>query len=60
MQNLFKIICWAALMLGVAMMGAEGAISRDMEQTMIVLIPVFAIMSLTGRMGCNFAGGHRP
>lgn len=47
MSPIAKSICWAAAMLGVAILSAFGMIERTAATTMFIVLPVLAATSLT-------------
>lgn len=52
MNNIIKALGWAALILAVSLAGNAGLLSGDMTRTLIIVLPVMAILTLRGRGGC--------
>jgi len=52
MSNIRKSLIWAAAILFNAFGNAMGWIADDTAQTMFVIFPVLAVVSLNGGRGC--------
>lgn len=53
MLNLVKALCWAAAMLFVALAKAYGLISIESAKTMLIVLPILAVLSLRGETRCS-------
>ncbi|AKH42770.1 hypothetical protein FHS61_000544 [Altererythrobacter atlanticus] len=53
MEKILKAIGWAVAMLTVSWAGDAGALSEDMTRTLIILIPIFAVLSISGNKCCT-------
>ena len=51
-KPLFALI-WAAAMLGIALVANQGAIDADRAATLLIVLPLLAVMQMSGRMGCG-------
>jgi|GEM_PF-4446889 len=47
MKNILKGLGWAIAMIDIAWAGHVGALSEDLTRTLLVIIPVLAVMSLS-------------
>ena len=52
MSTISKAICWALAIVLTALAGAVGLITEDSARTMLIVLPVLAMTSLTGRSDC--------
>ena len=56
MKTYLSALCWAGAILGVAVGNAAGAIADETADTLFIVLPIVAWISLTGR-SCCFARG---
>ena len=52
MKPYISALCWAGAMLGVAIGNAAGTIADDTANTLFIVLPVVAWLSLQGRLSC--------
>lgn len=52
MTTASKAVCWAVAMLFVAAGAHFGFMDRDAAMTVLLVLPIVAVLSLTGRLGC--------
>ena len=52
MTTTSKALCWAAVMLFLALGDRAGVLEHGTVTTLITIIPVLAWMSISGRTGC--------
>lgn len=52
MNNIIKALGWAALIMAVSVAGRAGLLAEDMTRTMILVLPVLAVLTLSGNRGC--------
>lgn len=57
MKTYSSAMCWAAAILGVAVGNATGAIADDTANTLFVVLPITAWITLSGR-ACCFGRGR--
>ena len=53
MSNIVKALCWAAAILLVALGNASGLIADSSANTMFAILPLLAVLSLRGQIGCR-------
>lgn len=53
MSNIYKGVAWAAAILFTAALKSYGMISEDMSSTLLIVLPIVAVMSLRGESGCH-------
>ncbi len=53
MPQILRAICWALAILGVAFADRAGLITSDMANTLIIVLPVMAVLSLSGKNNCR-------
>ena len=61
MSTITKAFCWAAAIIAVAIAGRVHLIPADSAQTLTIVLPVLAVVSLFRSHGCARAclGGNR-
>ncbi len=61
MSTATKAFCWAAAIIAVAIAGRAQLIPADSAQTLTIVLPVLAVVSLFKSRGCAMAclGGDR-
>ena len=52
MSTISKALCWAAVIIATALAKANGFISHESGLTMLIVLPVIAVLSLRGKSGC--------
>lgn len=52
MNNILRALAWAAAIMAVALASAIGWVSEDFAQTMVIVLPIMAVMSLRDAGGC--------
>ena len=53
MSTVTKAICWAIVVLAMAVAKTMGVISSASGTTMLIVLPVLAVLSLRGQTGCS-------
>ena len=53
MSTVTKAICWAIVILAMAVAKSMGVISSASGTTMLIVLPVLAVLSLRGQTGCS-------
>ena len=53
MSTFSKAVCWAIVILAMAVAKSTGVISAESGMTMLIVLPILAVLSLRGRMGCT-------
>ena len=56
MPTVTKAVCWAIVILAMAVAKSMGVISSASGATMLIVLPILAVLSLRGRKGCSLAG----
>lgn len=59
MPNIIKGLIWAAAIILVALVGHAGWIERDVVTTLVLVLPVLAVMTLRGGTRCGPVAGER-
>jgi hypothetical protein len=49
-------VCWALALMLLALANATGLVADDVAQTLFVVLPFAAILSLQGRVACGRRG----
>jgi hypothetical protein len=52
MRTYTSALCWAGAILGLAVGNATGAIADETADTLFIVLPIVAWLSLQGRLGC--------
>ena len=55
MSTFSKAVCWAIVILAMAVAKSTGVISAESGTTMLIVLPVIAVLSLRGRTGCSLS-----
>ena len=53
MSTVSKAVCWAIVILAMAVAKSTGVISSASGTTMLIVLPILAVLSLRGRTGCS-------
>ena len=53
MSIVTKAVCWAIVILAMAVARSMDIISPQSGTTMLIVLPILAVLSLRGRMGCS-------
>ena len=53
MSTVAKAVCWAIVILAMAVAKSMGVISFASGTTMLIVLPILAVLSLRGRIGCS-------
>ena len=53
MSTVTKAICWAIVILAMAVAKSMSVISSASGTTMLIVLPVLAVLSLRGQTGCS-------
>ena len=53
MSTISKAICWAIVILAMAVAKSMGIISAESGTTMLIVLPILAVLSLRGQAGCS-------
>ena len=53
MSTVTKAICWAIVILAMAVAKSMGVISSASGMTMLIVLPALAVLSLRGQTGCS-------
>ena len=51
-KTLFALI-WAAAILGIALLANDAGINGDSAATLLIVLPLLAVMQMSGRIGCG-------
>ncbi|MCJ2187091.1 hypothetical protein [Novosphingobium beihaiensis] len=56
MTPILRGLAWAAAILFVAFAGSQGLISKDLADTLVIVLPILAVMTLRGEVPCRLPG----
>ena len=59
MKKTTRALIWAAVILGLAVASAYGFVGHDVAQTLLIVLPLIAWLSITDRKGCGPCGPGR-
>jgi hypothetical protein len=60
MNTITKALCWAAVMLLLALGDRAGILEHGTVVTLITILPALAWLSITGRMDCSLIRREAP
>lgn len=53
MSNIYRGLAWAALILAVALAGNFGLVDKDVVSTLVIVLPVLAVVTLRNDSRCR-------
>lgn len=53
MSTISKALCWATSLILLAVGNAAGLVADDTANTLFIVLPIVAVLSLRGRSACN-------
>lgn len=53
MNNIIKALGWAALIIAVAFAGRAELFSQDMARTLVIVLPILAVITITNSRSCR-------